>query len=57
MTQMNIRLVQVYTLRCQTNVGTCLICGWTDPTQHVVLSLHNVYALSLDLRLTHILNM
>ena len=36
--------------------------GWTDPTWDIaiilmVLSLHNVYALSLDLRLSHVLEM
>ena len=36
--------------------------GWTDPTWDMVtilavLSLHNVYALSLDLRLSHVLEM
>ena len=32
-------------------------CARTDPTREVVLSLHNMYALSLDLRLSHVLKM
>ena len=44
--------------RCQTNnVGPCVTCGWTDPTWDMVLAIHNMYALSLDLRLMHVLKM
>ena len=32
-------------------------CVRTDPTREVVLSLNNIYALSLDLRLSHVLKM
>ena len=32
-------------------------CSWTDPTLDVVLSVHKLYGLSLDLRLTDVLKM
>jgi hypothetical protein len=32
-------------------------CARTDPTREVVLSLNNIYALSLDLRLSHVFKM
>lgn len=37
-----------------THVETCVR---TDPTREVVLSLNNIYALSLDLRLSHVFKM
>ena len=50
-----------WTWRCQTNhMGACGDMCWDRPnTRHkyMVLSLHNVYILSLDLRLSYVLKM
>jgi hypothetical protein len=48
-----------WTWKCITNnVGTCMTWGWNDPILrlcYIVLCLHNVYAMSLNLRLKHVL--
>jgi hypothetical protein len=49
-----------WTWRCQTNnVGACMTWGWTDPMSDIVIwfSFCNMYNVSLDLRLSHVLKM